>query len=56
MYELTMLQSENCRAVAISKLKNGDVKLYKFWMNAAIGYKNKALSMTLEEAGSFYEN
>ena len=45
-----MEQAMNCQVRAKEYLDNGEVNLAIFYMNAAKGYNEKALELTLKEA------
>lgn len=50
MFKKYMEQAMNCQVRAKEYLDNGEVNLAIFYMNAAKGYNEKALELTLKEA------
>lgn len=52
MFKKYMEQAMNCQVRAKEYLDNGEINLAIFYVNAAKGYKEKALELTLKEAGN----
>ena len=50
MFKKYMKQAMNCQIRAREYLDKGEVNLAIFYMNAAKGYKEKAVGLTLKEA------
>lgn len=50
MFKKYMQQAMNCQIRAREYLDKGEVNLAIFYMNAAKGYKEKAVGLTLKEA------
>ena len=50
LFQWYMKQAMNCQVHTKEYLDKGDVNLAIFYMNAAKGYKEKALELTLKEA------
>ena len=50
-YEKLMNKSDECCLKAIDFAKKNDWSMAKFYKNASIGFKEKALNLTLEQAG-----
>ena len=49
-YEKLMNKSDECCLKAIDFAKKNDWSMAKFYKNASIGFKEKALNLTLEQA------
>lgn len=49
-YEFLMEKSDDCCKKAINYLEKKDVNLAMFYNHASIGFKNKALSLSVEDA------
>ena len=50
-YEKLMNESDECCLRAIKFAKRNDWNMATFYKNASIGFKEKALNLTLEQAG-----
>ena len=50
-YEKLMNKSDECCLKAIDFAKKNDWNMAKFYKNASIGFKKKALNLTFEQAG-----
>lgn len=52
-YEFLMEKSDDCCKKAINYLEKKDVNLAMFYNHASVGFKNKALSLSVEDADKF---
>lgn len=50
-YEELMNKSDECCLKAIKFAKKNDWNMATFYKNASVGFKEKALNLTLEQAG-----
>lgn len=49
-YEELMNKSDECCLKAIEFAKKKDCYMARFWKNASVGFKKKALNLTLEQS------
>ena len=54
-YEKLMNKSDECCLKAIDFAKKNDWNMATFYKNASIGFKEKALNLTLEQANEVVE-
>ena len=54
-YEKLMNKSDECCLRAIKFAKKNDWNMAKFYKNASVGFKEKALNLTLEQANEVVE-
>ena len=51
-----MEKSIKCASKALEFFKKKEMELAKFYKNASVGYRDKALNLTIEEGINYAEN